>query len=79
MLDCVVVGREDAQFALGAVDRLFIALVRELDGNLTITRPMRDEKRTVILSTTPSRHIEGAQAMKVSIIGIPNTHITGSQ
>src|SRR5882757_10183001 len=45
MFDCVIVGREDAQFALGAVDRLFIALVRELDGNLTITRPMRDEKR----------------------------------
>src|SRR5882757_11141888 len=45
MLDCVIVGREDAQFALGAVDRLFIALVRELDGNLTVTRPMRDEKR----------------------------------
>src|SRR5882757_5534374 len=45
MFDCVIVGREDAQFALGAVDRLFIALVRKLDGNLTITRPMRDEKR----------------------------------
>src|SRR5260221_3887068 len=45
MLDCVIVGREDAQFALRAIDRLFIGLVRELDGNLTITRPMRDEKR----------------------------------
>src|SRR5258708_19870699 len=45
MFDCVIVGREDVQFALGAVDRLFIALARVLDGNLTITRPMRDEKR----------------------------------
>ena len=45
MFDCVIVGREDVQFAFGAVDRLFIALVRVLDRNLTITRPMRNEKR----------------------------------
>ena len=67
VLGGALLGGEDAQLALGAVDGLLVGAVGVLERDLPVVlRRGRSRNGTVIFSTTPSRLTASANAMNVS-------------